>query len=358
MVQRLICCLSVLCVSVTSAFGSDRSTDTAPPAPPMATIAPHAITPAPLPLESSALSPVEHLRRAADHLDAAAVGDLSEDFKKEAQRFRKTADEIEREVESQLGVLRAELKTIQQTIRELEQFTHSTDQIQVNLQIIEVDVTTAQQMGLDLGFLSKTEPNLNGSTIQLASGTFGNRAMFELDRHEELSSWISNLVDKGAAKVLAEPRLVTTSGRPATLHSGGEFPILIPKEVGEVNVKWREFGVRAEILPIILENGRVKLDVAPEVSERDFTNSVAIEGTVVPGISTRRVNTQVEMSFGQTLVIGGLVSKSREKIQVPPILSKIPELSQLFRETGESNQEREKHLLVFVTPSLVKNSAD
>jgi pilus assembly protein CpaC len=159
------------------------------------------------------------------------------------------------------------------------------------------------------------------------------------------------MVEQGFAKVLAQPSLITTSGRPASIHVGGEFPILVPQEVGTVSIEWREFGVRAEVVPVVLDNGRLRLDLAPEISERDFSNSVQVEGTVVPGITTRRVNTQVELEFGQTLVIGGLTSTSESPLQGIPIANKVPYVSKLLKAVPT-----EKRLIILATPKRVDAS--
>ena len=118
------------------------------------------------------------------------------------------------------------------------------------------------------------------------------------------------------------------------------FPVLVPQSLGTVSIEWREFGVRMEAVPVVLGNGRLRLDVAPEVSERDFSNAVTIEGMVVPGITTRRVNTQVEMRFGETLMIGGLIStrKTGEANKIP-FLGELPLVGAAFRDVSYSQSE-------------------
>ncbi|MCA9074959.1 MAG: hypothetical protein KDA93_08000 [Planctomycetaceae bacterium] len=353
MVQRLICCLSVICLFVTAAIGADKPSDVIPQSLPLGLRATHfGATPVSQQVESG-VSPVDHLRRAANHLDAAAVGELQNDLSDEARKLRQLADEIEEEAEGRLNDLRDQLQSIQQEIRKLEELTHSSDQVHVDLRIIEVDVTKARQLGLKLEFLPHPVADSNGESIELASATSGSRVLFGVDRSEDLKSWINRLVDKEVASILAEPRLVTTSGRPATLNSGGEFPVLVPQSTGQVSIEWRDFGVRAEVLPVILDDGRLRLDVAPEISERDFSNSVNVQGMVIPGITKRRVNTQVEMSFGQTLVIGGLVLISKGMVQTDNPLSKVPKESRLYKEALQPEANHEKHLIVLVTPSLV-----
>ena len=160
------------------------------------------------------------------------------------------------------------------------------------------------------------------------------------------------LQSEALAKILAEPTLVTTSGRPATLLNGGEFPVLVPQQFGNVTIEWREFGVRMEFVPIVLGNGRLRLDVAPEVSERDFSNAVSINGLVVPGITVRRVNTQVELGFGETLMIGGLISSRKQgTTQKIPFLGELPWIGAAFSRKSYTMGETE--LVILVTPQMV-----
>ena len=164
--------------------------------------------------------------------------------------------------------------------------------------------------------------------------------------------FLEALKQEGLLKILAEPELVTTNGRPAHLLSGGEFPILVPQSLGTVTIEWREFGVRLEAVPNILGRGRVRLELEPEVSERDFSQAVTVNGISVPGLTTRRANTQVEMRFGETFVIAGLLSmrKTAETSKVP-WLGELPWIGGAFRRVRYDEAETE--LVIMVTPELV-----
>lgn len=178
---------------------------------------------------------------------------------------------------------------------------------------------------------------------ELSFAITGSRDIFQ--------GFIKALQSEALAKVLAEPVLVTTSGRPASMLSGGEFPVLVPQGVGATTIQWREFGVRMEAVPIVLGNGRLRLDIAPEVSARDVSNSVNVDGLVVPGITVRRVNTQVEMRFGETLMIGGLISTVRTgDTQKIPFLGELPWIGAAFSRKVYSDGETE--LLILVTPQM------
>jgi pilus assembly protein CpaC len=95
------------------------------------------------------------------------------------------------------------------------------------------------------------------------------------------------------------------------------------------------------------------MEVAPEVSDLDFTNTVTISGFVVPGLTTRRVSTTIELADGQSFAIAGLLRDDvREIVSGYPILGDIPILGALFRSTSYRRNETE--LIVIATPHLVK----
>ncbi len=198
-------------------------------------------------------------------------------------------------------------------------------QVLLDVRVMEVARTKIRQLGFNFllngnkTYVASTPGNvvtvanlttpIGGPSSTTFSGLTNSAIQFAIMGSSEVfNGFVDALRNESLLKILAEPKLVTTSGRPATILSGGEFPILVPQSLGTVSIQWREFGVRMEAVPVVLGNGRLRLDLAPEVSERDFSNAVNIQGMVVPGITTRRVNTQVEMRFGETLMIGGLIS--------------------------------------------------
>ncbi len=167
------------------------------------------------------------------------------------------------------------------------------------------------------------------------------------------------LKQQGLGKLLAEPNLVTTSGQEASFLAGGEFPVPVPQSgVGggsTITIEYKKFGVGLVFTPTVLDEGKIALKVAPEVSELDFTTGVAFTamGFTVPGLRVRRTSTHVEVKDGQTFAIAGLLSDShRNIISKFPVLGDIPVLGALFR--SSSFQKNETELVVLVTPHLVK----
>lgn len=163
------------------------------------------------------------------------------------------------------------------------------------------------------------------------------------------------LRENGLLRVLAEPNLVTVSGQPASFLAGGEFPIPVPQGTASnaITIEYREFGVRLNFTPVVVGENLIRLQVTPEVSELDFSNAVTLTGFVVPGLTSRRVQTTVELGAGETFAIGGLLnSQTRAISRSVPALGDIPVLGALFRSVDF--QQAETELVVLVTPELVK----
>lgn len=190
-------------------------------------------------------------------------------------------------------------------------------------------------------------PEINFSGFADSTLTFG-----LINSGRIFQGFVQALKGEGLLKIKAEPVLVTTNGNPATLLNGGEFPIVVPAGLGTVAIEWREFGVRMEAVPIILGNGRLRLQVQPEVSERDFSSQVTVSGVNVPGLTVRRANTSVEMNFGETLIIAGLISNRRTAItEKVPVLGDMPWLGAAF--SRKRYEDVETELIVLVTPEYV-----
>ena len=167
---------------------------------------------------------------------------------------------------------------------------------------------------------------------------------------------IDALKENGLSKVLAEPTLITLSGKTANFLAGGEFPIPVPQASGvstTITVDYKPFGVGLKFTPTVLGNGKISMQVAPEVSELDFSQSIVIQGFVIPSITTRRVSTTIELSDGQSFAIAGLLNDQvKETVRKFPVLGDIPVLGALFR--SSAFQKNETELVIVVTPHMVK----
>ncbi|ABA88990.1 Flp pilus secretin RcpA [Syntrophotalea carbinolica DSM 2380] len=176
----------------------------------------------------------------------------------------------------------------------------------------------------------------------------------------DFTSALRFLEDEGLARILAEPRLVTMSGQEASFLAGGEFPIPVPDEDG-ITIEFREFGVSLRFTPVVMSDGKISLRVAPSVSDIASTSSIpsSITGTTynVPNLTTRKLETTVQLYDGQTLALAGLLQDTlRESVSKIPGLGDLPILGALFRSTSYTQEKTD--LLIAVTPHLVKPSKE
>ncbi len=157
---------------------------------------------------------------------------------------------------------------------------------------------------------------------------------------------------EGFVTTLASPNLTALSGETANFLAGGEIPIPIAQALGAVSIEFKSYGVNLAFTPTVMSDGRISLRVKPEVSDLDYQNAVTFQGTTVPGISTRRAETTVELGSGQSFVIGGLLKATNANtMQKTPGVGDIPVLGALFRSNGFRRGETE--LMIVVTPYLV-----
>lgn len=173
-----------------------------------------------------------------------------------------------------------------------------------------------------------------------------------------LEFYLQALDENRYLRLLAEPNLVAASGAEATFLVGGEFPVPVVQgsTVGggsTVTVQYKEFGVRLVFRPEVLGDGRIRLEVAPEVSELSELGAISQNGFNIPSVVTRRSSTTVELGTGQSFAMAGLLRTIEEgRVSRVPMLGDLPVLGPLFRSVRYEKEETE--LVVIVTASLVE----
>lgn len=160
---------------------------------------------------------------------------------------------------------------------------------------------------------------------------------------------------KGIVRTLARPNLTAISGEQASFLAGGEFPYPVPQVANggtpTITIEFRKYGVRLDFKPEVLDNGLIRLEVEPEVSKLDQSNSVKVNGFLIPGLITRTTHTTVELKNGASLAIGGLYQRDyQNELRQVPGIGEIPVLSALFRSARWRRAETE--LVIIVTPRL------
>ena len=250
-------------------------------------------------------------------------------------------------------------------------------QIMLQVRFAEVDRTKLTELGINIfstgatntiGTISTQQfsPPGVGATSGGSAGIAGTETTLKLNdllnvflfRPDlNLGATIRALQGRNVLQILAEPNLLAVDGQPATFHAGGEFPFPVPQGGGAgggavITIQFKPFGVRLSFTGTILNDDVIHLKVAPEVSALDFANALRIQGFVVPALSTRTAETEIELKSGQTFGIAGLLDNRTTAIMSKiPGIGDIPILGLLFRSKSLNNAQTE--LMVLVTPTIV-----
>ncbi len=241
-------------------------------------------------------------------------------------------------------------------------------QVMLQVRFAEISSKVVKRLGVNLGMVDEGGFffTLLGGLSQPFNIEFADNGInFDLDIAKNLGGFgsfkvngnrffgfLDALKENGLAKMLAEPNLVTTSGQEANFLAGGEFPIPVPQR-DRITIEFKKYGVQLKFKPEVTAKGKIRLEVAPEVSELDFSTAVVIEGFAVPGLTTRRAKTQLELEDGQSFAMAGLLKDDlTEIVSKVPLLGSIPILGALFRST--SYQKGKTELVILVTPKIIK----
>jgi pilus assembly protein CpaC len=228
--------------------------------------------------------------------------------------------------------------------------------VEISVEIMEIQSQSALKAGLSWGSLAADS---SGAQAPAASNNISMSessppplvAIGSLTR-QSLTASVQLLINRGKAKILAEPRLLAVSGQEASFLAGGEVPYIMENKLGSPQVQWKPYGVKLNIKPLIEGNANINASLRAEVSGLDTQNGISSGGTVIPAIRTRWVETTVYIKSGSTLVIAGLIENENQKLTSGiPIISDIPVIGELFRFTA--NEKKQTELVIFVTPSIV-----
>lgn len=233
--------------------------------------------------------------------------------------------------------------------------------VMINTTFIEVSRTKAREMGIDWGGFSSGSPfffNLDGGIdipgLFAAPPTLGGNSGIGFGTQTSNSNFLyllKLLEQNNCAKIYSEPAIIANSGRAARFLSGGDVPIPIPNGISTA-IQFREFGTSLDVVPMVLENGMIHLEVATGVSAPAADLTEGNSGTI--GFRRRDVNTSVTIPAGNTIAIGGLIQQNVDTVvKGVPLLKDIPYVGALFRNSRSSFNEVE--LIVLLTPQLVSS---
>lgn len=171
----------------------------------------------------------------------------------------------------------------------------------------------------------------------------------------DINGLIDALETEGLTTILAEPSLTATNGETASFLAGGEIPIPVPQSGSDntITIDYKSYGVSLAFTPTILDGKHMSMRVKPEVSQLSQANAVTLQGFSIPSITTRRAETTVDISSGQSFVIAGLLQNNTDQTTNKlPGLGDLPVLGALFR--SENFIRNESELVIIVTPYIVQ----
>jgi pilus assembly protein CpaC len=250
------------------------------------------------------------------------------------------------------------------TVNLLESPVKDLRQVQLLVRVAEVNRSRMRELGSSYayqsspgvgGFANGGGPgNLSSVTDGILAGTFSPLNLLVLSGN--LTTMIKALQTQGALRALAEPNLIAMDGQSASFLAGGEYPVPIVQGGGDkstISIVFKEYGVRLNFKPTIIDEDHIRLELEPEVSTLDFANGVKFDGFVIPGLRTRRAHTGVELRDGQSFALAGLLDNSETRsLSKVPGLGDIPILGNLFKST--QFQKNESELMFIVTAQMVK----
>ena len=247
-------------------------------------------------------------------------------------------------------------------------------QIMLQVRFAEVDRVALNQFGVNILSLPGAKNVGTTSTQQFSppqlttptNGVGEHAGAEQLAEHLlltgpdiNLAATIQALQQQNVLQILAEPTLLTASGKEASFLAGGEFPFPVLQSTSGgsgfagITIQFKEFGVRLNFTPTLTLDGLIHMKVQPEVSSLDFTNALTLQGFTIPALSTRRASSEMDLADGQSFAMAGLMDNRVTNIlDKVPGLGDIPILGKLFQ--SWSKQKSTDELLVVVTPHIVQ----
>ncbi len=226
------------------------------------------------------------------------------------------------------------------------------NQVNLRVRIAEVSREVINQFGFNWDVLYDGAFQLG---LQSFPPTAGVNAIFGGGNIGDVSidGLIDALADDNLVTILAEPNLTAVSGETASFLAGGEFPIPVSQDEDTITVQFKQFGVSLAFTPTLLGRGRVSMRVRPEVSQLSTAVQVIAGGLSIPSLTTRRAETTVELSSGQSFAIAGLIQdNTRQENHKIPGLGDLPIIGALFN--SDRFQRNETELVIIVTPFIVR----
>ncbi|MBL7084776.1 MAG: TonB family protein [Candidatus Omnitrophica bacterium] len=237
--------------------------------------------------------------------------------------------------------------------------------VEIDINVLEVAYDDQKTLGLDWSNslpITYTEPSgaqpqeIEPDIKRQTTGKFPKLwRIFKWDR-TTVTARLNFLIENDKARTLANPKLVTLSGKEASFLVGGEVAYLTVETEGRTKVEWKEYGVDLKIKPLVNSKNEIKTEIKAEVVDLDWANAVTLSGYNIPAFKKREVRTELFLNDGDTIFLAGLIkNQDSENVDRLPWLSSVPILGELFKSTQFKNERTE--LVISITPTIVGEKA-
>ncbi len=240
----------------------------------------------------------------------------------------------------------------------VDQMDRAPLEVLIEATIAEVTLKQGQTLGAILQYDDGVAATPARSVIKSTDGLIVNL----IRDAGSFTTQIQALADQNRVNILSNPRVVARSGKPATIQIGTQVPIITSQQtapnstVGGTSsllqdIQYRNTGVNLRVNPTINSNRRVELIVSQEVSEAQVNNISDVQS---PLILTRNISTELSLSDGETVLLGGLISENVSSGENGiPLLKDIPILGNIFKTTSSGRNRTE--LIVLLTPYIIES---
>ena len=230
----------------------------------------------------------------------------------------------------------------------LGQLDHQPTQILIEARILEITLDSTDTFGIDWSKLFDSGGGSGSFGLQGLAAT-GAPGLFFTLVNPNIEAALSALTDMGRVRTLSTPKLLALEHEEAEVIIGDRIGYRVTTTINQVtteSIEFLESGIILNVQPYVDRNGRIMMDIHPEVSTGTITN----DG--VPNQTTTEVTTQLLADDGQTIFIGGLMrSTVGDRRAGAPLISKIPLLGRLFRNSEKVIVKTET--VVLITPRVI-----
>jgi len=229
--------------------------------------------------------------------------------------------------------------------------------IEIAVEAVEIKNNRAREMGirwidtLQIGEISYTREDRVPATMPELPSLF---KIGEFARLSAITADIKLMMEKGAARLLSNPKIITKSGTNARFMVGGEMPYIVITQDGP-NVEWKEYGIKMNIVPTVISDRdqMIGLSVFTEVSDLDWENGAVYSNMKVPAVVTRKAASTVKVKSGETVAIAKLLRTFKQQSSYGiPLLGEIPVLKYLFGHQKITDDKTT--VVIFVTPKILE----